>query len=219
MSGALATALAQLPALGELFRLFSSGKHLNRLSEAALWAELEKQQADYVRLFAALGYDLRVDARGFAWFHSTEAHASINKTSRQMALLWMLIFDAQANAGQALQRFSDWRLDRAWLAELEQQHREVLLAENITLDGLHELLNRACTLGLAQADAGAWRLLPALHRYLDHFLALAADAQDDDDPDAFEDEPERPLIDEGDDEPSDNLDDDQGDDSDHGEQD
>lgn len=58
--------LATMPSLAELFRLFLSGKHLNRVAEPALWAELEKQEGNYRSLFAALGYVLSVDARGFA---------------------------------------------------------------------------------------------------------------------------------------------------------
>ena len=82
----LTAPLAQMPALAELFRLFLSGKHLNRMAEPALWAELEKHEASYVGLFAALGFELRMDARGFAWFHSTDANSNIGKISRQLAL-------------------------------------------------------------------------------------------------------------------------------------
>ena len=108
--------LAQMPALAELFRLFLSGKHLNRMAEPALWAELEQHEPAYAGLFVALGFELRVDARGFAWFHSTDASSNIGKVSRQLALLFMVVFDAQANAGKALQRFTDWLIDREWLA-------------------------------------------------------------------------------------------------------
>lgn len=169
----LARALATMPSLAELFRLFLSGKHLNRVAEPALWAELEAQEAAYVGLFAALGYELRLDGRGFAWFHSTESSSTIGKTSRQLALLFMLIFDAQANAGKALQRFADWRLDSEWLGELYQQQREVLDAEGLGAEGLVELINRATSLGFALAEPAGWRLLPAVCRYLDHFEALA----------------------------------------------
>ena len=48
--------LESMPSLGELFRLFLSGKHLNRIAEPSLWAELEKQEEGYRSLFAALGY-------------------------------------------------------------------------------------------------------------------------------------------------------------------
>jgi len=173
--------LEQMPALGELFRLFLAGKHLNRVAEPALWAELERQEPSYVALFAALGFDLRIDARGFAWFHSTEASSGIGKISRQLALLFMVIFDTQANAGQSLQRFMDWRIDRQWLAEVYEQHRDVLDTEGISPDGLADLLGRASALGFAVAEPAGWRLLPAVYRYLEHFEHLAAAAEVDDD--------------------------------------
>lgn len=166
--------LSSMPSLAELFRLFLSGKHLNRISEPALWAELEKQEETYRRLFAALGYDLRLDARGFAWFHAPDANSVVGKTSRQLALLFMVIFEAQANVGESLLRFGDWLIDRKWLAEVHEQQQEVLNAEGLNLDVLVELITRACTLGFALAEPTGWRLLPAVCRYLDHFEALAA---------------------------------------------
>ena len=166
--------LSSMPSLAELFRLFLSGKHLNRISEPALWAELEKQEETYRRLFAALGYDLRLDARGFAWFHASDANSVVGKTSRQLALLFMVIFEAQANVGESLLRFGDWLIDRKWLAEVHEQQQEVLNAEGLSLDVLVELITRACTLGFALAEPTGWRLLPAVCRYLDHFEALAA---------------------------------------------
>jgi hypothetical protein len=172
--------LAQMPALAELFRLFLSGKHLNRIAEPALWAELERNEPTYTGLFAALGFDLRVDARGFAWFHSNDASGNIGKISRQLALLFMVIFDAQANAGKALQRFTDWLIDREWLAEVHEQKKDLLDAEGLSPDGLIDLMGRACTLGFAVAEPAGWRLLPAVCRYLDHFENLAAGYRDDD---------------------------------------
>jgi len=178
---ALSAALAQMPALAELFRLFLSGKHLNRAAEPALWAELEQHEASYIGLFAALGFELRLDARGFAWFHSSDANSNIGKTSRQLALLFMVIFDAQANAGKALQRFTDWLVDRAWLAEVYEQQQDLLDAEGLDVDAMAELLGRACNLGFAMAGPTGWRLLPAVYRYLDHFESLALTAKTDGD--------------------------------------
>lgn len=166
--------LAQMPSLAELFRLFLSGKHLNRMAEPALWAELEQQEAGYAALFAALGFELRVDSRGFAWFHSTEGSSNIGKISRQLALLFMVIFDAQANAGKALQRFTDWLMDREWLAEVHEQQKDLLDAEGLSPDGMIDLLGRASTLGFVVAEPTGWRLLPAVFRYLDHLEGLAA---------------------------------------------
>lgn len=177
---ALAAALSQMPALTELFRLFLSGKHLNRMAEPTLWAELEQHEASYVGLFAALGFELRLDARGFAWFHNTDTSSNIGKTSRQLALLFMVIFDAQANAGKTLQRFTDWLIDSTWLAEAYKQQQDLLDAEGLNCDALVELLTRACNLGFAMAEPTGWRLLPAVCRYLDHFegLALVAKSAD-----------------------------------------
>ena len=171
--------LEQMPALAELFRLFLSGKHLNRMADPALWAELEQQESAYTALFFALGYELRLDGRGFAWFHTQEGSSNISKTSRQLALLFMVIFDTQANAGKPLIRFTDWLIDREWLAEIHEQHQDVLNAEGINPDGLVDLINRASTLGFATVEPVGWRLLPAVCRYLDHFEALACVRQDD----------------------------------------
>lgn len=168
-----AVTLSQMPALAVLFRLFISGKHLNRVAEPQLWAELEKQEASYVCLFAALGFDLRRDARGFAWFHSDDASSNIGKTSRQLALLFMVIFDAQANAGKPLQRFTDWLIDSTWLIEVYKQQQDLLDAEGLDGDALVDLLGRACALGFAVTEPTGWRLLPAVCRYLDHFEELA----------------------------------------------
>jgi hypothetical protein len=170
--------LASLPSLAELFRLFLAGKHLNRLAEPALWAELEAQEDAYRGLFLALGYELRTDARGFAWFHTGEGTSLINKTSRHLALLFMVIFEAQANAGKPLQRFTDWSIHRDWLQEVHTQQADLLQAENLSPDGLIELMKRAHSLGFAVEESNAWRLLPAVWRYLDHFEALAAEIQD-----------------------------------------
>lgn len=177
-SSAFSLQLAQMPSLTELFQFFIAGKHLNRTAEPTLWLELEQHEADYCALFSALGYELRIDRRGFAWFHVSDAASYISKTSRQLALLFMMIFDSQANAGQSLQRYLDWLLDRTLLNEIYQQNKGVLDAEEIQVDNMTTLLNRACNLGLAKEEGPGWRLLPAVARYLDHFEALASELRE-----------------------------------------
>jgi len=169
--------LDRVPQLAELFRLFSNGRHLNRLSEPALWAELEREQASYQTLFGALGYELRIDGRGFAWFHTEEASSTVNKATRQLALLFMVIFDTQADAGKPLLRFGDWVVDRALLTRVQEQHQEVLTAEGLDIEGLWGLLETAARFGFARQEGGHWQLLPAVCRYLDHIEALAAETQ------------------------------------------
>lgn len=170
--------LERLPSLEELFRWFNSGRHLNRLSEPALWVELENNLEAYRSLFSALGYELRVDERGFAWFHTGDASSNTSKTTRQLALLFMMIFDTQADAGKALLRFDEWRLDSTFLQQLMEQHQSLLEAEGLDREGLGNLLDTAVRFGFARREAGHWRLLPAVCRYLDHFEALADHQQE-----------------------------------------
>ena len=125
------------------------------MADPALWAELERHEADYTLLFSSLGYTLRVDHRGFAWFHTPSASAPINRISRQLALLFMVIFDTQANAGQTLQRFADWLVTRELLAETHKQHQDMLEAEGLDTEGLRELFDRAAGLGLRSVMAPA----------------------------------------------------------------
>lgn len=157
--------------------MLNAGRHVNRLSEPVLWAELEREAAQYERLFGALGYELRIDGRGYAWFQTGEASGTVSKSTRQLALLFMLVFEQQADAGQHLGRFVDWRIDRALLTGLLDKNRALLDAEGLAeLEPLQQLLDTAVRYGFADAANGAWRLLPAVFRYLDRFEELAGNA-------------------------------------------
>lgn len=164
--------LGRMPSLNEFFRFFHSGKHLNRVSQPALWAELEREQDAYIALFDSLGFALTFDARGFAWFHTEESSANTSKTSRQLALLFMVLFEFQADAGRPLLRFSDWRIDSTLINEIHDKHRDLLIAEELGSDELLSLLGTAERYGFATRESSHWRLLPAVCRYLDHFEEL-----------------------------------------------
>lgn len=180
--------LQRLPFLRELFEHLNAGKHLNRLSQQRLWAELEREQAQYEALFAALGYTLRIDGRGFAWFHSDEGTSNVTKTTRQLALLFMLIFEFKADMGVHLARFTEWPIDQGFLIALIEKNTMLLKAEHLAeVDQLAQLMRTAANYGFAIADGAGWRLLPAVFRYLDRFEELAhrdtadeADASDGD---------------------------------------
>lgn len=170
--------MERLTSLAELFKLFNAGKHLNKLSSPALWAELEKEQTQYQALFASLGYRLQMDGRGFAWFHFDTANSNVNSTTRQLALLFMLLFEHKADAGQHLARFTDWLIDRAVLTALLERSQELMQAEGLDEQTLSGLLERATNYGFAEVVSGGWRLLPAVWRYLDHFESMAAEETD-----------------------------------------
>ena len=161
---ALEKQLASLTALSELYYLLNGGKHLNRVAEPALWAELEREQENYQALFSALGFELKVEPRGYAWFQIEEANGQVNKTSRRLALLWMCLFDTQADEGKPLSRFMDWRVDKSLLSKTHERHKDLLEAEGLGLDGFIGLLESAVKLGFAMSHDGHWQLLPAIDR-------------------------------------------------------
>jgi hypothetical protein len=165
--------LHKLPHLSDIFGFFTSGRHLNRLVDHQLWAELEKEQAAYETLFGALGYALRIDGRGFAWFHYDEASSNVSKTTRQLALLFMLIFEFQADAGQHLGRFTDWVIDEKLLSAIREKNRLLLEAEALAEEeALPQLLKSASHYGFAMPEGNGWKLLSAVYRYLDRFEEL-----------------------------------------------
>ena len=166
--------LHKLPLLSEIFGFLNSGKHLNRMADHRLWAELDRERDSYERLFKSLGYTLRIDERGFAWFHFDEASINVSKTTRQLALVFMLIFEFKADLGLHLGRFTEWLIDGALLSALLEKNRLLLDAENLAdPDQLEQLLRAASNYGFAATDVNGWRLLPAVFRYLDRFEALA----------------------------------------------
>ena len=166
--------LSKLPSLGDIFGRLNSGKHLNRLAEPRLWVELTQERDAYEALFAALGYALRIDERGFAWFHVDEASQTVSRTTRQLALLFMMVFEHQADHGRNLQRFTEWMVDGAMLAELVARNGTLLQAEDMgEVDSLVRLMGLAANYGFAAQESSGWRLLPAVCRYLDRFEMLA----------------------------------------------
>lgn len=174
MSAPSSIDLPRLPFLRELFEHLNAGKHLNRMAQQRLWAELEREQGQYETLFAALGYALRIDGRGFAWFHSDEGTSNVTKTTRQLALLFMLIFEFKADMGVHLARFTEWPIDVGFLLALIEKNNLLLKAEHLAdVDQLTQLMRTATNYGFAVADGAGWRLLPAVFRYLDRFEELA----------------------------------------------
>ena len=124
--------LKHLARLQPLFKRLSSGAHLNRLQDTELWVELENQQSHYQALFAALGFTLMVDGRGFAYFKTELAGAYTGKLTRRLALLLMLLFEYQADQGLHLFEFQQWRLDTPLLEKLWQHYHALLEAEEIS---------------------------------------------------------------------------------------
>jgi len=166
--------LKQLSQLQALFRVLSSGAHINRLQDTELWLDLEKHYASYESLFSALGFALELDGRGFAYFKTEQASAYTGKLTRRLALLLMLLFEYQADQGLHLFQFQQWRIDGPLLEKLSQHYLAMLEAEEMaSAQVLKGTLDRAARVGFALYDDGSYWLLPAVHRYLDLFEELA----------------------------------------------
>ncbi len=166
--------LKQLSQLQALFKVLSSGAHINRLQDTELYLDLEKHYATYESLFSALGFSLVLDGRGFAYFKTELASAYTGKLTRRLALLLMLMFEYQADQGLHLFQFQQWRIDGPLLEKLCQHYLAMLEAEEMaTVQALKETLDRAARVGFTLLDDGSYWLLPAVHRYLDLFEELA----------------------------------------------
>lgn len=161
-----------LPHIKALFSLLNAGVHINRLSHVELWVDIEKQSEQYQAFFAQLGFDLRIDGRGFAWFHEEECNPNITKQSRQIALLIMVVFDYQADNGLSLGQFTDWNLNRHLLSKVYEKHKALLDAEELDVDGLIKILEVATRKGFVMGDNNCWQFLPSVYRYLAHFEAI-----------------------------------------------
>ena len=175
--------LSALARLQELYKGFISGAHLNRLQDTELWVELEKHQHEYESIFAALGFKLLLDSRGFAYFKTEQGSSYTGKLTRRLALLLMLLFELQADQGLHLFQFQQWRIDDQLIASLWQHYKAILEAEEFSgTHAIKDTLDSATRIGFAFVEDDAYRLLPAVHRYLDLFEELAHAERPDDDP-------------------------------------
>ncbi len=166
--------LSTLKHLQPLFKLLSSGAHLNRLKETEWWVELESHQDAYQTLFASLGFSLVVDGRGFAYFKTDQASSYTGKLTRRLALVLMLLFEYQADQGLHLFKFQQWPLNDTLLEKLMLHYQVILEAEEIhQQQGLKEILDSATRIGFLVCTDSVYWLLPAVHRYLDLFEELA----------------------------------------------
>jgi len=168
--------LQQLVNLQALFFHLNSGRYLNRLHDHELWVALEKYDEQYKHLFAALGYELRMDSRGFAWFWCEDASSSVTDASRYMALVLLCLLEYQADKGLQLTRFMEWEINETLLVAVVEKHAALLEAEALSqAEELVKEMKRLVRHGFAVElpDKKSWRLLAASYRYLDEFEALA----------------------------------------------
>lgn len=170
--------LEQLSALAPLYRKMRMGTHIGRLNEPLLWANLEANHDDYARMFRALGYQLGMDPRGFAWLDEEREDAAdesrLTKKVRSLAVFIAALFDFQAGAGKSLNSFTGWRLDEQLLGRVLDSQRESLAGVEVSsVDDMRDQLRTATNWGFCLQVDGGWRLLPAISRFTDSFADAA----------------------------------------------
>lgn len=195
--------LAHLKFAQPLFEAMSEGKHIDGSQDPDLWGSLSGDHyEEYEALFAHLGQRLVRNARGFAYFDVEDSDV---KGTRTLALLFLLIFQKQADAGQDLHRFDSWVLDGKFLQDLREKNQDLLRSEGLESDDRWKnTLNRAVNLGFLAREGSGVRPLPATWRFLDLFLELDQERREhaDEEDSVVEETPEDDFAsDEGEDEP------------------
>lgn len=174
----LSKALEHLKYSRALFETLSAGVHLDASQDITLWSALTGEHREgYAELFAHLGQELVIDARGFAYFSIEDSEA---KGTRPLALLYLLIFQKQADAGQDLTRFDQWVLDLRFLQELKEKNLELMRGERLDQeDRWKAAWNKGVNLGFFAREGSSYTLLPASWRFLDLFLELSEEKRED----------------------------------------
>lgn len=186
-------ALAHLKYAQPLFEALSEGQHIEGSQNSELWGALSGEHyEEYEALFAHLGQRLVRNARGFAYFDVEDTDA---KGTRPLALLFLLVFQKQADAGQDLYRFDSWVLDGKFLQDLREKNQELLRSEGLESDERWKnTLNRAVHLGFLAREGTLHRPLAPTWRFLDLFLELDQERRDK----GEEEEPEDVVVPEDD---------------------
>ena len=170
--------ISNLPNLSALYRGLSQGHHLSITSSPDLWGELKREEPTYRSLFAALGYELHIDARDYAWFEVDQTSPQKKERSKHLALFFMYLFDDKNNVGALLPRFDTWRIDNAYLLQIYEKNKDVWHAEGLAPEDMLTLIRRAEKLGFARQLDNEWQLLPPVYRYLDYYKTTSADQMD-----------------------------------------
>lgn len=168
--------MGQLTALAPLYRKMRKGTHIGRLNEPVLWANLEANHGDYARIFKALGYQLGMDPRGFAWLDEEDGgdEPRLTKGVRSLAVFIAALFSHQASMGKSLHSFVGWHVDEQLLGNVLEAQRESLAGVEISsIEDMRAQMRSAFNWGFCVEVDGGWKLLPAVSRFTDSFAEAA----------------------------------------------
>lgn len=164
--------LDKLDHLQEIFEMLSSGKHIDATYNSELWTALQgDRKDDFAHHFKALGMKLKIDPHNFAYFDFDETN---QKASRQIILLFILLFKFKSDEGANIIQFTNWILDEAFFENLRTKNIETLDSEGISEKDWLKIIKKAEKLGFIIRNGSDYYLLPATWRFLDLFMELSS---------------------------------------------
>lgn len=165
--------LAQFPRLEEIFQKLLGGYHVCP-EDFALYREISQLESDYRHLFAALGYTLKADTRGFYYFLPAE-DAGISDRSQRAAVLVFVLVETLADQGldpDTLLRGE--ALPESMFEQVMQGHGDLLRqAELNDREAVDRQLSWMRNKGLLSQSGGQIRFRKPIARFLDVCLELA----------------------------------------------
>ncbi len=161
--------LESLPKLKPIFHQLLGGYHLST-DDFDLYHDMQDHETEYDCLFAALGYELKSDQRGF-YYLLPENDPVMNATTRKMALLVFLLVEYFADEGRdPVAMITTGTHEVPVLAAALWENGGDLLAEGGlgSEDAVEKCFaNSFTSLGFAQADGNVMRFRPPIARFLD----------------------------------------------------
>jgi len=164
--------LSLLPQLAEIYKKLMSGYHISE-QDFSQWTELDAQEQAYTDLFQALGSQLKRDSRGYFYFESDEATATMGKISRLFALTIYALVEFFSDQGKdPLRALFDIEIDHEILSNILQQQYHLFEQLEIfsATDLKREVGNRMVRHGFARVQGENFKLLPPIYRYLDALM-------------------------------------------------
>ena len=162
--------LDRMPRLKEMFQYLQRGGHVS--SETfGLYHEMQDHEVAYEALFAALGYTLESDRRGFYYLVPEDTQLILNATTQKMALLIFVLVDVLADSGRdPLQAMLKDELSLQIVSEQMFDNHTALLMQGgfESAEAVEKYFSTTfCRLGFAAVDGEQLRFLAPVHRFLD----------------------------------------------------
>lgn len=166
--------LDSLPKLKSVFHQLLSGRHL-ATDDFDLYHDMQDHETEYECLFAALGYQLRSDQRGF-YYMLPESDPVMNVTTRKMSLLVFLLVEHFADEGRdPVTAVTKGEHDLPALAAALWEKDRQLLSEGglASADAVEKCFASSfVSLGFARIDGNMLRFRPPIARFLDICMEL-----------------------------------------------